>query len=313
MPLRAPMLVAALALLWGSGFFWIKLALAGLSPFQLTFARLALGAAVLGLIVAVRRVALPRGRAMWGYLAVAALISNAVPYTLFAIVEQTVPSILAGIVNATTPLWTAVLAYAAGSDTAFTVRRIAGLAVGFTGALILLSPWNASDLGSTLGILACLGAAVSYGLSYVYQARYVTNRGFPPLVLAFGQLCASTVLLALTLPVTRGPRASADGHGGARDPCARRPWHGRRLRHQLRPHRHRGPHRCERRHLPRARCRCGPGRRLPRRTHWARPADRRRSRPVRRRHCPSLGSTRLAPAIGHPRPGSRHQPAEQPS
>jgi drug/metabolite transporter (DMT)-like permease len=37
-----------------------------------------------------------------------------------------------------------------------------------------------------------------------YQARYVTNRGYPPLVLAFGQLCASTVLLALTLPFAPG-------------------------------------------------------------------------------------------------------------
>jgi len=55
-----------------------------------------------------------------------------------------------------------------------------------------------------LGIVACLGAALSYGLSYVYQARYVTNRGYSPLVLAFGQLCAATVLLALTLPIAGG-------------------------------------------------------------------------------------------------------------
>jgi len=148
---------------------------------------------------------------MWAHLAVAALISNAVPYTLFAIAEQTVPSSLAGTINATTPLWTAVLAYAVSSDTGFTVRRIAGLAVGFTGALILLSPWDAAALGSTAGMLACLGAAVSYGLSYVYQARYVTNRGFPPLVLAFGQICASTVILALILPTAGDPAPQLTG------------------------------------------------------------------------------------------------------
>lgn len=211
MHLRAPALVVALALLWGSGFFWIKLSLAGLSAFQLTFARLALGAAVLGLVVAVRRLALPRSRAMWGHLAVAALISNAVPYTLFAIAEQTVPSSLAGTVNATTPLWTALLAYAAASDTVLTLRRVAGLLVGFAGALVLLSPWDVADVGSTLGVIACLGAALSYGLSYVYQARYVTNRGYSPLVLAFGQLCASTVILALTLPIAGGPAPDITG------------------------------------------------------------------------------------------------------
>ena len=39
--------LALLALLWGSSFLWIKLALDGLSPVQLVLVRLALGAAVL--------------------------------------------------------------------------------------------------------------------------------------------------------------------------------------------------------------------------------------------------------------------------
>lgn len=200
--LRAPVLIAALALLWGSGFFWIKLSLVGLSPFQLTFARLALGALVLGCLVAGRRLRVPREPRMWGHLAIAALISNAVPYTLFALAEQTVPSSLAGTINATTPLWTAVLAYTVGVDRLRCRRRVLGLIVGFAGAVILLAPWNIAASESLLGVLACLGAAVSYGLSYVYQARYITNRGYSPPVLAFGQLCAATVLLALTLPVT---------------------------------------------------------------------------------------------------------------
>ena len=209
--LRAPVLIAVLALLWGSGFFWIKLSLAGLSPFQLTFTRLALGAAVLGLVVAARRLALPRDLRMWGHLAVAALISNAVPYTLFAVAEQTVPSNLAGTINATTPLWTAVIAFVAGSDRLRSPRRAVGLILGFAGALLLLSPWNSISDGSLNGALACLGAAVSYGLSYVYQACYITNRGFSPLVLAFGQLCAATAILALALPITWDGAPRLDG------------------------------------------------------------------------------------------------------
>jgi drug/metabolite transporter (DMT)-like permease len=43
--------LALLALLWGSSFLWIKLALDGLSPVQLVLVRLALGAAVLVLVV----------------------------------------------------------------------------------------------------------------------------------------------------------------------------------------------------------------------------------------------------------------------
>ena len=261
--LRAPLLIVVLALLWGSGFLWIKLALDGLGPFQLTFARLALGALVLGAIVVVHRLPLPRTRAMWVHLTVAALISNAIPYTLFAVAEQTVASSLAGTINATTPLWTAVIAASVGVERLASPRRVAGLVVGFGGALVLLSPWHGDVRGTLFGALACVGAAISYGVSYVYQARYVTNRGFPPLMLAFAQMTVATVLLALTLPIAGGEALELSttvimaisvlgvlGTGG-------------RLRHQLRAHHDRGSHRRERRHLPRPGCLGRPRRDLP--------------------------------------------------
>src|ERR671917_936449 len=50
------------------------------------------------------------------------------------------------------------------------------------------------------GLLACLGASASYGLSYVYMGRYLTNRGLPPLVLSTGQLIAASGLLLLAAP-----------------------------------------------------------------------------------------------------------------
>jgi drug/metabolite transporter (DMT)-like permease len=70
--------LALLALLWGSSFLWIKLALDGLSPVQLVLVRLALGAAVLLLVVRIRRLRLPRDRTTWLHLTVAALVANAI-------------------------------------------------------------------------------------------------------------------------------------------------------------------------------------------------------------------------------------------
>ncbi|HZS20832.1 MAG TPA: DMT family transporter [Pseudonocardiaceae bacterium] len=201
MPFRTVGLIAALALIWGSGFFWIRLSLDGFSPVQLTFARLALGALVLAIVVTARRLRWPRGKRVWGHLTVAALISNAIPYGLFAYAEQSVPSSLAGSLNATTPLWTAVIAFCVGADRPMGARRIVGLLVGFAGAVVLLSPWNSDHPGTVPGTLACIGASISYGLSYVYQARYLTNRGLSPLVLAAGQLAASTVILAIPLAI----------------------------------------------------------------------------------------------------------------
>ena len=42
--------LALLALIWGSAFLWIKLAIRGFSPVEVTFARLALGALTLSVL-----------------------------------------------------------------------------------------------------------------------------------------------------------------------------------------------------------------------------------------------------------------------
>jgi drug/metabolite transporter (DMT)-like permease len=208
--LRATTLIAILALLWGSSFFWIKLALEGLTPTQLTFARLALGALVVAPIVLARRLALPGTRAMWGHLAVSALVGNAIPYTLFAVAEQTTSSSLAGVLNSTTPLWTVLIAYTVGQERPITRTRLVGLLVGFLGAIVVISPWALPLAATPGGVFACVGAAASYGLAYVYQARYLTNRGLSPLVLTAAQLAIATALLALTLPISgSSPRPGA--------------------------------------------------------------------------------------------------------
>jgi drug/metabolite transporter (DMT)-like permease len=197
---RTTGLIATLALLWGSGFFWIALALDGFTPVQLTFARLALGTLVLVPIVLVRRLPRPTGRTMWLHLTVSALVGNAIPYTLFAVAEQTVPSSLAGVINATTPLWTLLLATATRSDSRLTIRRGAGVALGFVGVIVVFEPWNGVASGTAGGILACIGAAASYGLAYIYQARFLTNRGLSPLTLTAAQLVLAAGILAVTLP-----------------------------------------------------------------------------------------------------------------
>jgi drug/metabolite transporter (DMT)-like permease len=192
-----------LALLWGSNFFLIKVGIRGLSPVQLTLARLALGALVLVAFVAARREPLPRTATLWGHLAIAALVANVVPYFLFGWGEQRVSSAVAGALNATTPLFTLAIARATGTERRMGPARSIGLLVGFVGAVVALAPWRTgalTDLGA--GQLACLLAAASYGVSYVYMRRFITGRGFPALALAASQLTAATVLLAVTAPVT---------------------------------------------------------------------------------------------------------------
>jgi drug/metabolite transporter (DMT)-like permease len=197
--------LAFLALIWGSAFLWIKLAIRGFAPVEVTFARLALGAAVLFPIVLARREALPRSARMWAHIAVAALFANAIPYQLFAVAEQTVNSSAAGIINATTPLWTVLLALAVRHQKSVTTRQAAGLIVGFGGALLIFSPWGSASAVTSAGGLECLAASVSYAISYIYMDRYVARQGLTPITLSACQLLAAAVMLAIALAVTGAP------------------------------------------------------------------------------------------------------------
>src|SRR5262249_4243192 len=161
--------LALLALLWGSGFLWIKLALRGFTPVQIVLVRLALGALVLAPLALARGICLPTGRAAWAHLVVAALVAHVIPYTLFGRGERTVGSNVAGVINATTPLWTVLFAFLAGTDRNPSVWRGVGLALGFAGTVLIFSPWRSANEIASWGGLAFLAASASYGISYVYM------------------------------------------------------------------------------------------------------------------------------------------------
>jgi drug/metabolite transporter (DMT)-like permease len=203
--MRAPSAVRLLVLatLWGSNFLWIKVALRGMSPGLIVVARLALGAAVLVPLVRRRGQRLVDGGFLWRHVFLAAVIGNVAPYLLFATAEQRVSSSLAGMLNATTPLWALTFALALRTQRQTSRRQVAGLIVGLGGAVVVLSPWRSGAAVSALAVVLCLLGAASYGLSYVYMAKFLTNRGVPSLVLSASQLTAATCMAVAILPWAR--------------------------------------------------------------------------------------------------------------
>jgi drug/metabolite transporter (DMT)-like permease len=193
--------LALLALIWGSSFLWIAIALRGFSPVQIAAIRLALGAAVLVITARARGLRLPSGWVIWAHLTVAALFANAIPYTLFAIGEEHVSSSVAGVLNSTTPLWTLVFSFAVGHERGISGAKAIGFAAGLAGTVLIFSPWHAGSQIASAGGIACLAAAVSYGISYVYMDRYLARRGIPALALSGAQLAAAAGLMVAVLPV----------------------------------------------------------------------------------------------------------------
>lgn len=188
-----------LALCWGSSFLWIKMGLASFTPIQMTFLRLVFGAAVLVTLCYAGRNRLPRDLKLWGHLAVAALVGNAVPFTLFAVGERSVDSGVAGVLNATTPLWVLVIAIMLRTEKDLSATKIGGLFLGFAGTLLIFSPWEMSF--ASWDALLILLAAMLYAVSFAYIGRFISGRGVAPIVLSASQITAALGLMTLTLPV----------------------------------------------------------------------------------------------------------------
>jgi drug/metabolite transporter (DMT)-like permease len=83
-----------------------------------------------------------------------------------------------------------------------TARQAAGLLVGFGGAVLIFSPWQAISGLASAGAIACLAAAASYGISYVYMDRFLARRGINPVTLSACQLLAASGWLAIALGIT---------------------------------------------------------------------------------------------------------------
>jgi drug/metabolite transporter (DMT)-like permease len=201
----------ALAAIWGTSFLLIKVGVRELHPLWLTFGRVLAGAATLGVLLVVTRDRLPRDRAVWGHLTVVATVGVTLPFTLFGFGEQRVSSVLAGIWNAATPLVALPLAVLAFRTERMTVRRAAGIAVGFAGVLVVLGVWRGVGGAQLTGQLMCFGAAMCYAVAIPYQKRFVAGGGGSGVSLAAAQLIIALVQLAVCAPLLAGAPPSPAG------------------------------------------------------------------------------------------------------
>jgi drug/metabolite transporter (DMT)-like permease len=84
---------------------------------------------------------------------------------------------------------------AAAGDEKLHARRIAGVVIGLIGVAILHGQDLGSGSGQGLGILLCLAAALSYGLSALYARRRLSDS--PPLATATFQMLASSLMMTM--------------------------------------------------------------------------------------------------------------------
>jgi len=210
--------LAILSLLWGGSFLFVELALQGLPVLSIVWLRVAGAATVLALWLSLGGIGFPRGAVAWRALLLMGLLNNAVPFTLFVLAQGQITAGLASILNATTPLWTVLVAHVFTLEEKITPAKALGLALGFAGVLVIA---EGGLQGGLWAVLACLGAALSYGFAAVWGRRF-KPMGLRPMQVAFGMLASSTLILlpvwavidrplAMAWPAAPGPLAAVAG------------------------------------------------------------------------------------------------------
>lgn len=188
-------LLLLLSFLWGGAFFFAAVAVKELPPLTVVLLRTGLAAMALAIVLRVGGEGSPfRGATIPSFL-IMGLLNNLLPFSLLFWAQTVIPSGLASILNATTPIFAIIAAHFLLSDERVAVNKIIGIVFGFLGVVVLLGGGLLDGKGfAVAGMLACLGAALSYGLAGTYGRRFRSS-GLSSVQVALGQLTATTLMI----------------------------------------------------------------------------------------------------------------------
>jgi drug/metabolite transporter (DMT)-like permease len=185
-----------LALIWGSSFMWIKVAVADVSPFVLVTFRVFFSVLGILAIILITRGKFPLERRWIGVFAFLGFFNVAFPFVLISWSEKYISSGMASILNSTVTLFTFIFASIFIAEEKLTWLKSLGVALGFAGVVVISRDDINGGLGNIqLGVLVSLIASASYGAANVFGR--IKTKGLEPNAQAFGQLTAA---LALILP-----------------------------------------------------------------------------------------------------------------
>src|SRR5699024_11171706 len=162
-------MLLTLSILWGGSFFFVKVAVAELTPFTIVTLRVGLAALILFIILRISGISLSFNWRVWLAFLGMGFLNNVVPFSLIVWGQTHIASGLAAVLNATTPLATVIIAHFFTADEKITINRFAGVIVGFFGVVVMIGPAVFKGFGLNITAqLACLAAAFSYALAGVF-------------------------------------------------------------------------------------------------------------------------------------------------
>ena len=203
-------LLSALAAIWGGSYLLIKYALEDLSAPMIVWARVAIAAVVLLVLIrvtmgagAVRTVGHElRDRPRSGLLL--ATLAVALPFTLITLGELEVPSGLTAVLISPASLFVALFAPWIDPSERIGRTQAFGMLLGLGGVALVVGVESVQTVGELLGALAMLGAAACYALS-----SFVVKRRYGHLAAMQTSLVSIAVTAVLTFPLAVATLPSA--------------------------------------------------------------------------------------------------------
>jgi len=182
-----------LAIIWGASYFFGKVAVEDIGPLTVAFGRVIVATAILYVVIRLRQIPIPRTRDDWIPFFAMGVLNSALPYSLIFWGVTSISSGLAAILTATVPIFTVIVAHFWTIDEKMSTAKAVGIGLGMAGVVVIMGrDLGAITSGSGLAKIAIVGASISYAFSGIYGRRL---RGKSPLILAWGQMCAATVLM----------------------------------------------------------------------------------------------------------------------
>ncbi|WEX11329.1 DMT family transporter [Chelativorans sp. AA-79] len=205
-------LIVLLGAIWGGSFFFARIAVAEIPPFNLVMFRVVIAALVLQLWLAFRGPGFSLAFPMAGSFFILAILNNVIPFSLMFLGQTELGAGLASVLNATTPFWTAILANMLTADEKLSRAKVTGILCGIAGTAVMIGPGLLTGLGGPIWAkFALVGTALSYAFAFIFARRF---RDIPPPVVATGQLTASSVIMVPLVLLLHGPAGlfSASAH-----------------------------------------------------------------------------------------------------
>ena len=204
------MLLVGLSILWGGSYLFMKLAVLTVPLFTIVLGRVSIAALALLIVLTISGTGIPKGRRIWLAFFGMGIFNNVIPMSLIVFSQNSISVGLASILNSITPLFTILVAHMTTNDERLTFRKLVGISFGIMGVVMLMGPELVDNFGvAELGEWACLGAALSYACANTFGRRFV-QLGTKPMQTAFGQVVASTVILAPLVIVVDQPWTISD-------------------------------------------------------------------------------------------------------